>query len=100
MSHHFNWKEPTGHEPDSEGDGQLCDTEPACERTPQQGLRKSPMPTGRLYLICSPVRASAAMTQAQVSTSLTAQMLLRIQRSLKLRLLLSSLRGCHMRTRL
>lgn len=38
MSHHFNWKEPTGHEPDSEGDGQLCDTEPACERTPQQAL--------------------------------------------------------------
>jgi hypothetical protein len=40
------------------------------------------------------------MTQAQVPTCLTAQMLLRVQRSLMLRMPLSSLHGCYIRTRL
>jgi hypothetical protein len=73
MSRHFSWQAPAEHEPDTEGDGHVGDTAPARERTPQQ---------------------------AQVSTSLTAQMLLRIQRSLRLRMLLSSLHGCRIRARL
>jgi hypothetical protein len=36
MSRHFNWQEPAGHEPGTEGD--VDDTEPARERTPQQVL--------------------------------------------------------------
>jgi hypothetical protein len=38
MSRHFNWQAPAGHEPGTEGDGDVGDTEPARERTPQQVL--------------------------------------------------------------
>lgn len=38
MSRHFRWKAPTGHEPGTEGDGCVGDTEPARERPPEQAL--------------------------------------------------------------